>query len=541
MLRVLVLVAASVALGSLTGHTVASFVGTAEAVPVVYDAFEDPSFEGSFDGSKWSKYEPNVLDFRQENGVLNLVTIGQTGPGTVGGLQLTRPSELPYLGVGTLQADIHVPGPEADRFIDTLTIAATPTTSPIPDFFAEVGVSRYGDSQPLVFCRVGHYEIDTEFYEVLGSIPFATWHTISISVNTSGQVVCRLDGGGPATYLPNEFNQLGTTTVRRLINSRRDGTSPFATMIDNVVVDEPTIGAERKLILIQGIDSQSGECGFESRARSKWLVDYVLTSSAVKREVPSLDNAADVFFFSYSSHSAAYCPDATGADNYSSPQYGKSATCSGVASAAARLDAMIANLSLRHPYATFDLIGHSMGGMVAAYWAKNYPSQHNRVASLIAFDSPLRGLPIGNFLTSACDIDGSSWTDLSCDNYRKSTDRKKCESTIVANIASVGNSIQLYTIDATKRVVGIEAVPGDRTTLLSSASRIHCTADDDHSSVFDRAGTDDEPFECWWDVTDPKGKPALRIERPGSQIKGALVACAVADLLRSECEQLLRN
>lgn len=297
--------------------------------------------------------------------------------------------------------------------------------------------------------------------------------------------------------------------------------------------------ADRKVIFIQGIDSASGNCGKTFHGKVSWMVDYLTQALWVREFVPSLDSPDDFFYFSYS---GLYCKG-----DFQQPSYEKSDTCAGVADAAGKLHALVESLIAVYPKAKVDIIAHSMGGMVAAEWLWAHPDMQPRVNSIVTFDSPVRGVPNKNPFSS-CDTSTSlSWNDLWCKDYTQIPE--KCASIIVPTVAGLGEDVPFFTIDATQHFLGIEFVPGDRTTLLpskslpSESSRLHCQFDDGHSSVWKnkRIGGND-PVKCWLHVITAAEPASFQIVEPSRDVKAVFVACAVTRPVESEsCEAKLRG
>jgi hypothetical protein len=77
------------------------------------------------------------------------------------------------------------------------------------------------------------------------------------------------------------------------------------------------------------------------------------------------------------------------------PTYDSSQTRQAIAVSAAALDAEVRHWRRAYPNATFDFIGHSLGGAVAVYWAASVasPDELRAIHSIITLDSPLGGYP----------------------------------------------------------------------------------------------------------------------------------------------------
>jgi pimeloyl-ACP methyl ester carboxylesterase len=294
----------------------------------------------------------------------------------------------------------------------------------------------------------------------------------------------------------------------------------------------PSYEEERKVIFIQGLNSESGSCGQSFRSRVQWMMDYLVNTPWVREGAPSLDSPQDFLYFSYS---GLYCMG-----DLRLPSYTQSDTCQGVAHAASKLDTMVqAAVSRFGPNIKFDIIAHSMGGMVAAYWLATTTSEMRaRVHSVVTFDSPLRGVPANKssiaFVT-ACGVSDPSVKDLSCIEIPR-----PCESEIVWAIAHIGTLVPFYTINATLEEPGLgdELVPGERTTLLRSESKLHCSFPDTHSGIWASAKIF-RAFAASCRSRELSPETEFTIWQPNGNEKQIFVGCAVAGLSAQECKEKL--
>ncbi|MEX1253121.1 MAG: flexitail domain-containing putative surface protein [Dehalococcoidia bacterium] len=312
---------------------------------------------------------------------------------------------------------------------------------------------------------------------------------------------------------------------------------------------------DRKVIFIQGIDSKSwaGEVdgqpdcsvpenaanadnlgfvsnrllGQDGNNRVQWMADYLTSELGYEAN-------DDIFYFSYRSlQDGGYCPQAgdPSSPDFRRPRYEPEDTCTGidgVDGAAGKLQILVSNLISEYPGAKFDVIAHSMGGLVAAYWLSQHPQSADRIHSVITFDSPLRGTHLRNG-ASECEADSDSWQQFICYDYSTTA---ACP--VVGAISQLGSGqgglgTGFYTLDATQQDFVGEAVPGDRTTLLASDSKLHCKVDDNHTDVWEDGHIDGSgPFECWKDMHwQPASGPVL-LNPDGEHAKEAFFACAVA-------------
>ena len=290
---------------------------------------------------------------------------------------------------------------------------------------------------------------------------------------------------------------------------------------------------ERAVVFIQGVASQSradGNCspptllGFTNpdpgSANPQWLVKYLSDPSHV--DGISLSESQNFFYFSYSGN---YCTDSNGVPDFRRPQYNSFDACGAVGSAADKLQTMLTSLITRYPQVKFDIVAHSLGGLVAAYWLSQHGDERNRVNSIVTFDSPLRGVPVP---FGPCP-GFPAWGDMNCRNYNVASD---CSSTIIPAIANDARTTPFFTLDARRPdVLGIEFVPGDRTTLLNSDSKLHCSVDDNHPDVWGNESTNGGSV-AYWENADPNASFAKYLvvpppPPPGDDLKGIFVACAI--------------
>ena len=97
------------------------------------------------------------------------------------------------------------------------------------------------------------------------------------------------------------------------------------------------------------------------------------------------------------------------------PEYLPSSTCNGVEEAAGKLGTLV-NRSIRlDPNSTFILIGHSMAGLVAAYYVSQLSPDFlsERIQAVVTLDSPLKGIeadpPLVSLLQHRSKLAGPPW------------------------------------------------------------------------------------------------------------------------------------
>jgi pimeloyl-ACP methyl ester carboxylesterase len=266
--------------------------------------------------------------------------------------------------------------------------------------------------------------------------------------------------------------------------------------------------AARKVIFIQGIESESrcpDGAGFDSRAPA-WVGSYLAEDPEMQSSL-AID-AGSLIKFSYSGN---YC----GGDGaHGEPaNYRNGDTCNGITGpngSAAKLRALIERLAPSR----VTILGHSMGGLIAAYLAGEDPAwaaQH--IASIVAFDSPLGGVPglnlgvlrISGALSGGCAMDSASEKDM-----------EDGDTPILRTARAGAQAVPIYTLDATEKegfVVGIrQAVPGPNAHIAGEVIGWSIAAN--HSALWDTA---------------PRGP--IRGED-----KRLMVGCAILRLTASECE-----
>ena len=162
-----------------------------------------------------------------------------------------------------------------------------------------------------------------------------------------------------------------------------------------------------------------GANGVPGLPRTPRLLRAVETLSWDKMRSPTAVDESDVIEFSYSGRYAS-CQDGkpyTVADapfaQLMAAGYQEQDTCSGIADAAARLAGLLRRLAADQPDVSFDLVGHSMGGMVAAYLVATERDSAllARIHRVVTLDSPLQGFSVLNPL-GICRDTSSSGQDI---------------------------------------------------------------------------------------------------------------------------------
>ena len=230
--------------------------------------------------------------------------------------------------------------------------------------------------------------------------------------------------------------------------ARLSASSTSAVVFDGRLL--PSSSDSPRVVVLQGIDSKSScedvRLGWEFLLTQRWLNGelYQTTSTTsflpTPEPVPSGDDLfmrrqtlvealqdhipgnweSDVLGFSYS---GAYENCATGkpysaeayplGDHRAFPAYRSIDTCGGVRNGAIKLGSLLTSIHLQEPDRDIVLIGHSLGGMVAAFYLVELapPEIRAKITSIVTIDSPLLGYASMNPL-SACPSTAQSWKDI---------------------------------------------------------------------------------------------------------------------------------
>jgi pimeloyl-ACP methyl ester carboxylesterase len=187
------------------------------------------------------------------------------------------------------------------------------------------------------------------------------------------------------------------------------------------------------VIFIQGIDSRGDCSGTDGTlARRHLMVRTIQTLWPSVNQTASQIDDGDVIGFSYSGRymdcdtgqqytrydfpSATLTPDIQRNSLLPlipAPVYSPGDTCNGVKDASQHLEALINQILRLEPDARFVLIGHSLGGMIAAYYVSQQPEAfvEEKIQKVVTVDSPLLGYP-NHKPGSACSKAGPTWQDI---------------------------------------------------------------------------------------------------------------------------------
>ena len=263
-----------------------------------------------------------------------------------------------------------------------------------------------------------------------------------------------------------------------------------ASLADSVIFDGALLSgtdAGPKVVVLQGIDSESScedvHKGWEFFSNRLWNngILYQPTpepspdrgSIFMRRHalVEVLQNSvsgdweSDVIEFSYSGF-YENCVDEgrVSAEAYPFgdygvfPRYNSLDTCAGVEDAAVKLGALLTSLHTQDPDRDIVLLGHSLGGMVAAYYMAELATTRlqAKIKSIVTIDSPLLG-DSRSPPTSDCSLTAQSWQDI------------HGETGIVQDIASIqGTALAAKFVHLNSTDIG-DSFQGSRTVNLECA------------------------------------------------------------------------
>lgn len=191
-------------------------------------------------------------------------------------------------------------------------------------------------------------------------------------------------------------------------------------------------GPNRKVIFLQGInsqglpDSRNPDCDSPERLT---LLDSGIPEWHIicnlREALTGLIPADDIIWFSYAvttdpignvipAGDAGY--DDPG--SYTQPRYARLDTCHGVNEVYwLELDRLVDSVVAQSPNVKLDIVAHSMGGMIAGYWASQQTEVFLRdhINSIITLDSPLNGKLLADIvsLNWVCNDDDPSVDDIS--------------------------------------------------------------------------------------------------------------------------------
>ncbi len=260
----------------------------------------------------------------------------------------------------------------------------------------------------------------------------------------------------------------------------------------------------RKVLVVQGYGSDSrcpGGAGFATRV-DDWLPGLLDGPGAVTT------SSADIL---YASYSGRWCNGGNGADG-AIADYANGETCEGIDDPGGLAERLRAQIDAVAP-ARVVIVAHSMGGLGAAYLAGSDPGwAREHIASVVTFDSPLRGVPQVNLtalrIGGDCSFNSKSTQDLSDGN-----------SHLLRVAETAAGIVPFYDLDATDRegvlfIAIRQAVPSDRTHLEGEV--IHWQFGASHNGLWGSAPTDEvigaavrQAVTCAIEVL-----PASRCQRP---------------------------
>ncbi|MBI2327536.1 PxKF domain-containing protein [Candidatus Curtissbacteria bacterium] len=306
------------------------------------------------------------------------------------------------------------------------------------------------------------------------------------SYNNLGLVICSLGTIAPKTAAAVDIRvKANFTSVEKTITSwvnsvrtSSEESDPFNSAKETTLVQPKVFDTPRKIIFVDGI----GSSGDGVKSATQALREYLKSNQELRESIGLKET--DLILFSYSGN---YGLDALGNKDFTQPLYERSHTCGGITEAAGQLDDLLRELINKDAQVQFDILTHSMGGMVAAYWVATDnaipdPVEPNRriierAHSVVTFDSPLHGAPLSTFLNDVlysqffteCAHTDSSVLDLGED------------SGVVKTIQNAASFVPFYTMGALQ-FPSIEGIPLN-TTLPGEIAHL-TVVEDDHSTIW---------------------------------------------------------
>lgn len=184
------------------------------------------------------------------------------------------------------------------------------------------------------------------------------------------------------------------------------------------------------IIFLHGITSSSSEAGpplngdfknIEDRLRGKGISNFVYFSYAAATAI----DRGELMCAGWGSKGCAGGPGATLGDLASlnlSPKYEAEDTKVDIDRQAEALEWLIGQIVQRDQEAKIDIIGFSLGGIVAARWGSrpNGSNYYDKVHAVITLGSPLGGIPLAGAFLDGCNVIQIScqiWKDLLLKDY----------------------------------------------------------------------------------------------------------------------------
>lgn len=148
---------------------------------------------------------------------------------------------------------------------------------------------------------------------------------------------------------------------------------------------DPPPQPQRIIVFVHGINSDA-DCEPKSKDGFRALWDYISSEGVL-----GLDDNQTPYVFSYAKSDAE---DDSGKDCDGAANYNKIDTCSSIygdGGHSDRFGAWFDEIRANNDRAEFDIIAHSMGGVVVLHWLSRLGEQPSQVRSIITLDSPLQG------------------------------------------------------------------------------------------------------------------------------------------------------
>jgi hypothetical protein len=201
-------------------------------VPALYDPFENPLYDGSYNQSLWSAFNQEYGKIGQHGGEL-IISRVEKSDHEIG---LTAKSYDEFTIDRPLFFEARLKAEKAPSSYVMMTLHSGLSTEDLSDCFIESGEKR-----ALIMCS--HNSIGTEHYESdFIHVDYGTWHTVRIETDPIlMNFTYYIDGEKVGSFIPKNAKQLRKTTFHFYISLLGESPGKLSGYFDDIRIGDVSI------------------------------------------------------------------------------------------------------------------------------------------------------------------------------------------------------------------------------------------------------------------------------------------------------------
>jgi serine/threonine protein kinase len=201
-----------------------------EVSPILYDDFDDSTYDGSFNSMLWLPNSDEGCEVKQEDGAL-VFTIPAQPQDTSCGLLVAVPETVSFAALGAIAANLQITHDLTGQAVNQGLIL---TAAEIPEWYTFCGLDVRPEGVQAYF------EVAGQSVDISQGVAAAydQWHTFRLEADPATlTLTCYVDGTMIGSVIPTDAKALRQAQIQRGLDSYRQAESSATVYADEVILD----------------------------------------------------------------------------------------------------------------------------------------------------------------------------------------------------------------------------------------------------------------------------------------------------------------